>query len=125
MRQRCSDKNGHAYYRYGGRGITVCAKWDNSFILFYEDMGHKPFPKAQIDRIDNDLGYYKENCRWVSNKENCRNRNNKISQEQVKEIQTLGKQGKYTHKVISKQYGISRSYVSAIIGGCKMEETSV
>lgn len=78
MKVRCYDPNMVEYYRYGGRGITVCDEWKDSFEAFYRDMGDLPFPKAQIDRIDNDKGYYKENCRWVTPSENCRNKSNNI-----------------------------------------------
>lgn len=72
MKVRCYKKDSHAYYRYGGRGIEVCERW-MVFENFFEDMG-KPLPGQQIDRIDNDGGYFPENCRWVYPKENSRNR---------------------------------------------------
>jgi hypothetical protein len=74
MRQRCNDP-GHRYYHcYGGRGIRVCQKW-NSFAAFLRDMG--PRPKGYtLDRIDNDGNYTPGNCRWVTRKQNNRNRNN-------------------------------------------------
>ena len=74
MIQRCTNKNAANYSRYGGRGITVCERWRNSFLAFYEDMGPRPFPEAQIDREKNDKGYYKSNCRWVTRIVNMRNR---------------------------------------------------
>ncbi len=65
MRRRCLDKEDGSYENYGGRGITVCDRWSNSFLSFIEDMGDKPFSNYSLDRIDNDKGYYKENCRWA------------------------------------------------------------
>lgn len=73
MLSRCRNSNDNNYHNYGGRGITVCERW-YKFENFYEDMGELPFYEAQIDRIDNENGYFKENCRWVSCKENSRNR---------------------------------------------------
>ncbi len=70
MKSRCYNKNTNRYHRYGGRGITVCDRWLNSFSAFLDDMGKKPFPGAQIDRKENDKGYYKGNCHWTTNKEN-------------------------------------------------------
>lgn len=68
------------YKNYLGRGITVCDRWrfgeggKSGFSCFYEDMGDRPSPMHQIDRRDNDKGYFKGNCRWVTVSENNRNR---------------------------------------------------
>jgi hypothetical protein len=61
---RCENKNNAKYKNYGGRGITVCERW-HKFENFYKDMGEKP-EGLQIDRIDVNKGYYKDNCRWVT-----------------------------------------------------------
>lgn len=74
MRLRCIDPNNPAYPAYGGRGIVVCERWLNDPQAFVDDMGPKPTPSHEIDRIDNDKGYEPSNCRWVTRKENCRNR---------------------------------------------------
>lgn len=73
MRRRCQDPKNRKYHLYGGRGISVCARWDASFEAFLEDMpGYEP--RLQIDRIDTDGNYEPGNCRWTTNKENARNR---------------------------------------------------
>lgn len=76
IKQRCCNPKRDAYYRYGGRGIKICDRWKDDYAAFLADMGRAPDPKAQIDRIDNDGDYCPENCRWVSQAENKRNKAN-------------------------------------------------
>jgi len=72
MLTRCFNKKNKSYEDYGGRGITVCAEWLN-FEAFYRDMGEKPLG-YQLDRKDNEKGYSKENCHWVTPTDNANNR---------------------------------------------------
>lgn len=74
MRLRCTEPENAAYPSYGGRGITICDRWLTSVEAFIEDMGRKPFPEYEIDRINNDKGYEPDNCRWATRKQNDRNR---------------------------------------------------
>ena len=74
MLTRCYNKNSKDYPNYGGRGIGVCPEWKNSFAAFFRDMGECPSPSLSIDRIDNDRGYSKKNCRWATRSEQSRNR---------------------------------------------------
>lgn len=73
MKERCSRKTLKSYYRYGGRGITVCNQWINSFENFFRDMGPKPSPKHSLERRDNDGNYEPSNCYWATKKEQARN----------------------------------------------------
>jgi hypothetical protein len=76
MKSRCYYVNNEHFSRYGGRGITVCLEWRESFTRFLYDMGKKPTPKHQLDRIDNNGNYEPNNCRWVTPKQNMANRHN-------------------------------------------------
>ena len=74
MIDRCYNKKSHNYKYYGGRGITVCDRWLESFDNFLEDMEESFQEGLQLDRIDNDGPYSPENCKWVSHSENMQNR---------------------------------------------------
>jgi hypothetical protein len=74
MINRCTSEKCKYYKNYGGRGITICNRWLNSYDNFLADMGRRPSEKYSLDRVDNDKGYSPENCRWATKKEQSRNR---------------------------------------------------
>jgi len=73
MLKRCYDNTNNRYHSHGARGIEVCPDWRDSFDNFVEDMGWRP-KGMSIDRIDNDAGYYKANCRWANHYTQAANR---------------------------------------------------
>jgi hypothetical protein len=99
MLGRCRQLNHHSAKNYIGRGITVCERWQ-SFENFLADMGEKPIGKT-LDRENNDLGYFKENCRWATPFEQTVNR----------------RSTKLTSDVIARDYEICHQQVCAISKG--------
>jgi hypothetical protein len=103
MMARCYNPNIWTFERYGGRGITVCDRWKGSdgFSNFLSDVGMRPSPKHSLDRIDNDKGYFPENCRWVKHVEQCNNRSSNRRIEIDGTTKTLAEW--------SREYGINQT----------------
>lgn len=106
MRRRCKDKNRKDFHGYGGRGISVCKRW-NKFENFYKDMGPRP-AGFTIERINNDSDYKPSNCRWAPWKDQYKNKNN------LRLITYLG----ITNSLAewSRLSGISRSLLKSRLG---------
>jgi len=108
---RCNYKHATNSKNYKNRGITVCDRWLESFENFYEDMGSTYKDGLTMDRIDNDKGYYKENCRWVTNQQNQANRG-----------ADLNSSSKYKGVSLDKKTGMWKSRIKGVYLGLFTKE---
>ena len=76
MLARCLHPQHYAFHNYGGRGISVCSRWQESFENFWADMGASYVPGLCLDRIDNEGGYEADNCRWTTRRVQAENKRN-------------------------------------------------
>ena len=103
MIQRCHNPKHPDYSYYGGRGITVCARWRKSLTAFVADMG-LPKEGMTLDRTNNNKGYSKYNCRWATRAEQSKNRGYTIRLLFRKKMRTLREISKLTGLSVSTLY---------------------
>ena len=86
-KRRCFNPKNEHFDRYGGRGITMCPEWRDSFEAFLRDVGPRPSPRHSIDRINNDGNYEPGNVRWATKREQMlntsRSRSNRAAAERI------------------------------------------
>jgi len=104
MKARCTNSNSPQWKDYGGRGISVCKEWKDSYAAFARDMGERP-TGCILDRINNDGNYEPSNCRWATHKESQRNRRNTAF------IDIGGK--RYILAALAEEYGIKSDTIKA------------
>lgn len=105
MKARCFDKNSCKYSRYGGRGITMSEEWKNSFMAFHDWAVSNGYnEELSIDRMDNNKGYFPDNCRWATAEEQANNTSTNVI------INHKGATG--TLSQMARNYGLKPSVVS-------------
>jgi len=115
MRARCSNPKNNRWARYGGRGITVCARWD-SFRAFLADMGPRPTPSHQIDRINNNGNYEPSNCRWATQLENMRHTSRTVIDMSIaRRIRWHRNFGNIPLKDLADMFGVKLSAVISVV----------
>jgi len=121
MIRRCENPNDCSYKNYGARGITVCERWHN-IQNFIDDMGERP-QGCSLDRIDNEKGYYPENCRWTNGYNQSRNRRmTKLSMEKARYIRQQRANG-VARKVLAEELGVSIASIKKVISNSHWPET--
>jgi len=102
MKQRCCDKNHHAYRRYGGRGIAVCDEWTNNVVVFIHWAQKNGYREGLLlDRINNDGGYSPGNCRFVTYQQSNNNRSINLLIEAFGECKTLSEWAEDRRSVVT------------------------
>ena len=114
MRQRVRNPNNDAYGNYGGRGLSICARWEK-FENFLADMGECP-PGMTIERKDNNGNYEPGNCKWASYTAQSRNRRyTKLTLALATEIRAAYSAGGVSQPQLARQYGVSQSHIQRIV----------
>jgi len=124
MKQRCNNPRAPNYKWYGALDIRYELRWEN-FKEFFEDM--RECPKGMtLDRIDNNKGYSRENCRWTTLRDNIRGRSTTVlSLEQAREIRRLYKleRRRYGLKAsLARRFNCSQQTIADILEGKRWQE---
>lgn len=122
MKERCLNPKNAGYHRYGGRGIKISSNWIK-FEKFFKDMGETYKKGLQIDRINNNKNYCKENCRWVTSRQNNNNRRDNIKLKYNNEEKTLSdwarklglKRGTVYHRIRISGWDIKKALTTKLL----------
>ena len=114
MRRRCLSPSHKQFKDWGGRGITICRRWD-SFTHFLDDMGRRPANKESIERINNSKGYSPSNCKWGTRLEQNRNsRKAKLTLAKAKRIRVLNAAG-VSYRLLAQRYNVSEFCIYSVV----------
>lgn len=124
MKSRCLNVKHKSFHNYGGRGITICEEWITDFESFQSwAVSNGYTDDLQIDRLDNNDGYSRYNCRFITHAENSRNRRDtKLDWDKVKIIRELSNTKEYTQKDIAKMFNVSCMSINYIINNKTWKE---
>lgn len=115
MKSRCLNPRDPFFERYGGRGITICDRWCDSFEAFLADMGPRPSRRYTLERMENDGRYEPRNCRWATPKEQASNTSVAHKLEHAGEVLTMAE--------ASRRSGLARATIrKRMAGGATIEE---
>lgn len=131
LRTRIHNSETPAYASYGGRGLTIDPRWDSSFELFLADMGCRPGPEYSIDRIDNNQGYWPDNCKWATKKEQANNRRTSrtigyegVSKTLAQWAETLGISYGALQARLDKGWSVEKAFETPVVPGQKTQQTA-
>jgi hypothetical protein len=116
MRSRCCNPRHVQFYKYGGRGIYVCKRWED-YLTFAADMGPRPTKGYwSIERKNNNKGYSPHNCKWATRTEQNRNqRRNKLTLNDAKDIRQKYVRGVVKQIDLAKEYDVPQATISCIV----------
>ena len=116
MVSRCTRPEDWNWDHYGGRGITVCEHWRNSYEAFLADMGQRP-TGLTLDRENNEGNYEPGNCRWATRQEQTHNRRVplKLDDDKVRSIRARHAAGGTSERKLAAEYGVSRAVIRQVV----------